>query len=159
MLYRPAEFRRNNIAVLHRHIAALPQRLDAVHLRVCDLYLIRIPQRRPAELRHLRVSYGQPVIVPEGITEIAEDMVHPNIAALLERALSVRRTVKGRIFQKNIMAAVQRPLLIKSFIFNRRHLDSSLSEQPSSDARQSPLSGSGSESFSSMLYYMAEESE
>ena len=64
---RPAELRGNNVAATHFYIAAFPQGLDAVKPGVFNGNMAGIPQGRPASLRHLRITNGKAVVVPERV--------------------------------------------------------------------------------------------
>ena len=113
---RPAELRRNDVAVLYNRLRALPHRLDPVHLRINDLHMVRIPERRAAQLRHLRIRNPKAMVMPERVPQIKKAVIHTDIAAFLERALPVRRPVEPAVLHLDIPAAVQRTLHVKCLI-------------------------------------------
>ena len=113
---RPAELRGNDVAALDNRLRALPQRLDPVHLRIDDLHMVRIPERRAAQLRHLRIRNPKAMVMPERVPQIKKTVIHTDIAAFLERALPVRRPVEPAVLHLDIPAAVQRTLHVKCLI-------------------------------------------
>ena len=81
-LHGPSEFRRINIAAFHDNIAAFSEGFNSMKLCVCDLHMVGIPQSRTAKGSHLRICDLQTMVMPEGITQIAEAVFHVNITAL-----------------------------------------------------------------------------
>ena len=119
-MHRPAELRRNDVAVIKRHVFTFSQRLDAVHLRVFNVDIFRIPQRGAAFLRHFASGNRQPVVMPERIAQIEETALDFDVRAFLEGAFAVRRPVETAVGRFHAMAFIQRPFFIIRLIFNSR---------------------------------------
>ena len=118
---RPAEFRRDDVAVPHRHLAALPQRLDAVKRGMGYFDVIGIPQRRPAKLRHPAVADHQPMVMPERIAQVEIATLDLDTGAFFQGAFSVGGAVKRAIDHLDVLHAIQGALLIQCLLLNPFH--------------------------------------
>ena len=114
-----------NVTVAYHSVGALPQGLDAVELSILDGDVVGVPQGSPTLVRQLAVPNGQPVVVPEGVTQVEKAVLHLNVRTLLKGALPVGGAVKGAVPHQQLPAAVQDPLLLKGLILNSRHSNSS----------------------------------
>ena len=114
---KPSEFVGNNVAVAHGDVAAFAQGLDAVQLRVFNVYVFRIPQRGATVFRNVAVAYGQAAHMPERIAQIAHAAFRHNVFAFLHRAFAVRRAGERTISDARVAKAVQRPFFVKRLAF------------------------------------------
>lgn len=118
---RPAELGRYYVAPFQPGVAALAQRLYAVHFRVLYRNVFRIPQRGAAVFSHVRAAHGDVAVVPERVAQIEKAVLGDDVRALLERAFAVGRAVEPAPPHRHAAAAVQRPLGVKSFVFDYFH--------------------------------------
>ena len=102
-------------------MGALAQRFDAVHLCARHLYMVRVPERSPAQLCHIRTGDLQAAVVPEGIPEIKIAVFCLDISAFLECTLPVRRSIEPAVFHYDIMTPIESALHVKCFIIYDLH--------------------------------------
>ena len=117
----PAEFGRNDIAISDGDVRAFAQSLGAVKLAIIDFDIFAIPKSRTAERSHLAFFDFCTHVVPKRIAQVEIAAPNLNIAALLECALAIGRTVKGAVFHTHVLDTIKRTLGIKGLILYQLH--------------------------------------
>ena len=123
----PAELGTLRGGAAELYVRAFPERLDAAEAGILDADIFRIPQRRPAELRHLRAAERDALPVPEGIAEIPETVLRRDVPARFQGALPVGGPVETAPPEKQLPLSVKGALFVKSFVFYDGHCVSFLS--------------------------------
>ena len=117
----PAEFGRNDVAIGDGDIRALTQSLGAVELAIDNFDALAIPKSRTTKGSQLAFFDFCRHVVPKRIAQIEIAAPNFNVAALLECALAIGRTIKGAVLHTHILNAVKRTLGIKGLILYQVH--------------------------------------
>ena len=106
------------MAVPHGYVPALPQGLDAVELGAGDGNALGVPEGGAAEFGQFAVGNGEALAVPEGVAQVEKAVVHPYVPAFLEGAFPIGGAVEGAVLNRDILAGIERPLLVKGLMLN-----------------------------------------